>query len=305
MLTLACVRRRPTWSIAAARTRSIAVPPTACCAIMAPKDKKSAHQARSAHYSSHIRVSRKRAATLSLLLLLSLLPVHSSPRADRTGNAATVQVVNVDNSTAAPSVLLFFDQHRYLFNAGEGIQRHFIEHKQRMNKVRAGTKPAVSSATTSSAAAGSVYSIAHTLPCTHCCCCCWWLQITHILATRVHTDTLAGLPGMLLSQVQPGADLGKPGGAAVSAAVYGEQRHRSAGTAAAAPPPRTPQLLPRAADAAGPSSSRPGWPTCINSSGWWLKLLTVAAAVVPCPCRPTWAGWLCRCVQDVRHQLWP
>lgn len=49
--------------------------------------------------------------------------------------AAVVQVVNVDNSTAAPSVLLFFDQHRYLFNAGEGIQRHFIEHKQRMNKV--------------------------------------------------------------------------------------------------------------------------------------------------------------------------
>jgi hypothetical protein len=33
-------------------------------------------------------------------------------------------------------VLLFFDNNRYLFNAGEGIQRHFIEHKQRMKKVR-------------------------------------------------------------------------------------------------------------------------------------------------------------------------
>lgn len=50
-----------------------------------------------------------------------------------------------------------------------------------------------------------------------------WLQVTHVLATRVHTDTLAGLPGMLLSQVEPGADVGKPGGAAVTASVYGEQ----------------------------------------------------------------------------------
>jgi hypothetical protein len=44
-------------------------------------------------------------------------------------------VLNVDNATAAPSVLLFFDNNRYLFNAGEGIQRHFTEHKQRMKKV--------------------------------------------------------------------------------------------------------------------------------------------------------------------------
>jgi ribonuclease BN (tRNA processing enzyme) len=49
-----------------------------------------------------------------------------------------------------------------------------------------------------------------------------WPQVTHVLATRVHTDTLAGLPGMLLSQVEPGADVGKPGGAAVTASVYGE-----------------------------------------------------------------------------------
>jgi hypothetical protein len=43
--------------------------------------------------------------------------------------------MNVDNSTAAPSVLLLFDKQRYLFNAGEGIQRHFIEHKQRLSRV--------------------------------------------------------------------------------------------------------------------------------------------------------------------------
>lgn len=90
-----------------------------------------------------------------------------------------LRVMNVDNATAAPSVLLFFDRERYLFNAGEGIQRHFFEHKQRLKKV------------------------------------------THVLATRVSTDTLAGLPGMLLSQVDPGADYGKAGGAQVAASVTG------------------------------------------------------------------------------------
>jgi ribonuclease BN (tRNA processing enzyme) len=63
------------------------------------------------------------------------------------------QVLNVDNSTASPSVLLVLDNKRYLFNAGEGIQRHFIEYKQKMR------------------------------------------QITSVMATRVSTDTLAGLPG--------------------------------------------------------------------------------------------------------------
>lgn len=49
----------------------------------------------------------------------------------------TRQVFNVDNASALPSVLLFFDNQRFLFNAGEGIQRHFIEYKQRMTKARA------------------------------------------------------------------------------------------------------------------------------------------------------------------------
>lgn len=49
--------------------------------------------------------------------------------------AVVAQVYNVDNSTASPSVLLFFDKQRYLFNAGEGIQRHLIEYKQRLQKV--------------------------------------------------------------------------------------------------------------------------------------------------------------------------
>lgn len=46
-----------------------------------------------------------------------------------------MQVLNVDNSTASPSVLLVLDSKRYLFNAGEGIQRHFIEYKQSLKQV--------------------------------------------------------------------------------------------------------------------------------------------------------------------------
>ncbi|KAF8070965.1 TRZ4 [Scenedesmus sp. PABB004] len=91
------------------------------------------------------------------------------PRRDKGGPKKAhytchAQVFNVDNRTASPSVLLTFDSARYLFNAGEGIQRHFIEYKQKMNR------------------------------------------ITTVLATRVHPDALAGLPGMLLSQVAPGSD---------------------------------------------------------------------------------------------------
>ncbi|WIA11634.1 hypothetical protein OEZ85_011737 [Tetradesmus obliquus] len=90
-----------------------------------------------------------------------------------------LQVFNVDNSTASPSVLLVLDNKRYLFNAGEGIQRHFIEYKQKMR------------------------------------------QITSVLATRVSTDTLAGLPGMLLSQVSVGSD--GTGSDAIKSSVYGPE----------------------------------------------------------------------------------
>jgi len=59
------------------------------------------------------------------------------------------------------------------------------------------------------------------------------MQVTHVLATRVSTDTLAGLPGMLLSQVDPGADYGKAGGAQVAASVTGTDRQASARATAA------------------------------------------------------------------------
>ncbi len=66
-------------------------------------------------------------------------------------------MLQTDSHHVSPSVLLFFDHERYLFNVGEGLQRHLTSHKISMNKIE------------------------------------------HVLATRVCTSTLSGLPGMLLS----------------------------------------------------------------------------------------------------------
>jgi len=66
----------------------------------------------------------------------------------------TIQVLNVDNSTASPSVLLFTDKERYLFNAGEGIQRHFLEYRLKINKVAV----AAAAASAAAAAAAAVWT---------------------------------------------------------------------------------------------------------------------------------------------------
>jgi ribonuclease BN (tRNA processing enzyme) len=59
-----------------------------------------------------------------------------APTPAAANNKQQKQVLNVDNATASPSVLLFFDQgERYLFNAGEGLQRHMREYKVRYSKV--------------------------------------------------------------------------------------------------------------------------------------------------------------------------
>lgn len=67
-------------------------------------------------------------ADQSLDMIIDLSSLH------RVGNCWR-QVLNVDNATAAPSVLLSSDKERFLFNAGEGIQRHFSQHKQKPTKV--------------------------------------------------------------------------------------------------------------------------------------------------------------------------
>lgn len=40
-----------------------------------------------------------------------------------------------DTGCSVPSVLLFFDRQRFLFNAGEGFQRFCVEHRVKLSKV--------------------------------------------------------------------------------------------------------------------------------------------------------------------------
>ncbi len=42
--------------------------------------------------------------------------------------------LGTDTGDSAPSVLLFFDHYRFLFNAGEGFQRFCVQHRIRMGK---------------------------------------------------------------------------------------------------------------------------------------------------------------------------
>ena len=41
----------------------------------------------------------------------------------------------LDTGDTTPSVLLFFDHERYIFNAGEGFQRFCVEHGIKMAKL--------------------------------------------------------------------------------------------------------------------------------------------------------------------------
>ncbi|KAL6996445.1 tRNAse Z trz4, mitochondrial, partial [Sarracenia purpurea var. burkii] len=63
----------------------------------------------------------------------------------------------MDTQDTLPSVLLFFDKQRFIFNAGEGLQRFCTEHKIKLSK------------------------------------------IDHIFLSRVCSETVGGLPGLLLT----------------------------------------------------------------------------------------------------------
>ena len=56
---------------------------------------------------------------------------------EKANTSCHVQVLGVgaDTGCTLPSVLLFFDRKRYLFNVGEGFQRFCVEHKVKMTKV--------------------------------------------------------------------------------------------------------------------------------------------------------------------------
>lgn len=70
-----------------------------------------------------------------------------------------MQVLGLGTDTAdtVPSVLLFFEHQRLLFNAGEGFQRFCTQHKVKMTK------------------------------------------LSSVLATRMSTEALGGVPGTALS----------------------------------------------------------------------------------------------------------
>ncbi|TPX59210.1 hypothetical protein SpCBS45565_g07802 [Spizellomyces sp. 'palustris'] len=46
-----------------------------------------------------------------------------------------IQILGTQTGDTTPSVLVFFDSQRYLFNAGEGTQRFCIENKVRLGKL--------------------------------------------------------------------------------------------------------------------------------------------------------------------------
>ncbi|KFK38979.1 hypothetical protein AALP_AA3G184300 [Arabis alpina] len=54
-----------------------------------------------------------------------------------TNTIAYVQILGtgMDTQDTSPSVLLFFDKQRFIFNAGEGLQRFCTEHKIKLSKV--------------------------------------------------------------------------------------------------------------------------------------------------------------------------
>ncbi|XP_024394982.1 tRNase Z TRZ3, mitochondrial isoform X2 [Physcomitrium patens] len=67
-------------------------------------------------------------------------PKQLSLRNVMTNPSSTISFVQIlgtgmDTGDTSPCVLLFFDQRRFIFNAGEGLQRFCIEHKIKLSKI--------------------------------------------------------------------------------------------------------------------------------------------------------------------------
>ncbi|KAJ3694530.1 hypothetical protein LUZ60_010010 [Juncus effusus] len=58
-------------------------------------------------------------------------------KANPVSTTSHVQILGtgMDTQDTSPSILLFFDQQRFLFNAGEGLQRFCSEHKIKLSKI--------------------------------------------------------------------------------------------------------------------------------------------------------------------------
>lgn len=57
--------------------------------------------------------------------------------ANKSSNTSYLQIYGTgfDTGDTVPTVLLFFDQRRFIFNAGEGLQRYCTEHKIKLSKI--------------------------------------------------------------------------------------------------------------------------------------------------------------------------
>ncbi|XVF74547.1 hypothetical protein PTKIN_Ptkin13bG0118600 [Pterospermum kingtungense] len=64
-------------------------------------------------------------------------PQLKERRLNPTNTIAYVQILGtgMDTQDTSPSVLLFFDKQRFIFNAGEGLQRFCTEHKIKLSKI--------------------------------------------------------------------------------------------------------------------------------------------------------------------------
>ncbi|ONK80061.1 uncharacterized protein A4U43_C01F13400 [Asparagus officinalis] len=62
---------------------------------------------------------------------------HKTPRLNPINTICYVQILGtgMDTQDTSPSVLLFFDKQRFIFNAGEGLQRFCTEHKIKLSKI--------------------------------------------------------------------------------------------------------------------------------------------------------------------------
>jgi hypothetical protein len=132
---------------------------------------------------------------LAALPASAWLPVHRHHVQQTTSTPASVapaQVLALDVDHTSPSLLLFLDKERYLFNAGEGIQRLFREHRKKITEVRSPYRscrgPAVSERAGSPRRHVSVVPPRLAPPVAP-------TQIDAYFVTRISTATLGGLPG--------------------------------------------------------------------------------------------------------------
>lgn len=62
---------------------------------------------------------------------------HKNPELNPINTICYLQILGtgMDTQDTSPSVLLFFDKQRFIFNAGEGLQRFCTEHKVKLSKI--------------------------------------------------------------------------------------------------------------------------------------------------------------------------